>query len=287
MNNHLHVLVRLDPERVKEWSDEEVARRWGRLFPPRGKGREVLEVSTAWVEDRLRHPEWIGQARERLQSLGWFMKCLKEPLARMVNREEETRGAFFEARFKSIAILDDEALLATCAYIDLNPVAAGVVDRPEVAEHTSIKQRVDHVQAHGEGELESLKAAEVGSVAACAVSSGRDEEHWLCPIQDRTDNQGDARREGMVKGFSLGSYLLLVDYSGRLFRRGKGRISRELASVFTRLGIDGARWEQWLKALRQGRFQGRVFATSRDRLNDAKALLGVQRLPNLCGCLAR
>ena len=35
----------------------------------------------------------------------------------MANREEETRGAFFESRFKSVAILDEESLLATCAYI--------------------------------------------------------------------------------------------------------------------------------------------------------------------------
>ena len=54
------------------------------------------------------------------------MKCLKEPLSRLANREEQTRGAFFEGRFKSVAILDEESLLATCAYIDLNPVASGI-----------------------------------------------------------------------------------------------------------------------------------------------------------------
>ena len=128
MDNYLHLLVRLEPQRASEGSDEEVARRWGKLFPPRGLKAEVLEVSDAWVEEWLKHPEWISKAKERLQILGWFMKSLKKPLARMVNREEKTRGAFFEAWFKSIAILDEEALLATCAYFDLNPVAAGVVD---------------------------------------------------------------------------------------------------------------------------------------------------------------
>ncbi len=75
------------------------------------------------------------------------MKCLKEPLARLANRQDGTRGAFFEGRFKSVGILDEEALLATCAYIDLNPVAAGIVEVPEAGEHTSIKQRAEHVQA--------------------------------------------------------------------------------------------------------------------------------------------
>jgi hypothetical protein len=45
------------------------------------------------------------------------MKALKEPLARMANKEDDCKGTFWEARYKSIAILDEEALLATCAYI--------------------------------------------------------------------------------------------------------------------------------------------------------------------------
>ena len=59
------------------------------------------------------------------------MKYLKEPLSRLANRQDKTRGAFFEGRFKSVGILDEESLLATCAYIDLNPVAAGIAKVPE------------------------------------------------------------------------------------------------------------------------------------------------------------
>ena len=50
------------------------------------------------------------------------MKCLKEPLARLANKQDGCTGAFFEGRYKSIAILDEEALLSVCAYINLNPV---------------------------------------------------------------------------------------------------------------------------------------------------------------------
>jgi hypothetical protein len=45
------------------------------------------------------------------------MKCLKEPLSRLANRQDKTRGTFFESRFKSVAILDEEALLAISVYI--------------------------------------------------------------------------------------------------------------------------------------------------------------------------
>ncbi len=48
MDNHLHVLVRLDPDVAQAWSDEEVVRRWGRLFPPRDKSRQPLPVSSEW-----------------------------------------------------------------------------------------------------------------------------------------------------------------------------------------------------------------------------------------------
>jgi len=77
MDNHLHVLVRLDLEVARGWSDEEVVQRWGRLFPPRDRARQPLPVSKAWVEDRLKDTVWVATARARLQSLSWFMKCLK------------------------------------------------------------------------------------------------------------------------------------------------------------------------------------------------------------------
>ena len=111
------------------------------------------------------------------------MKCLKEPLSRLANRQDQTRGTFFEGRFKSVAILDEESLLATCAYIDLNPVAAGIVKVPETSPHTSIKTRVEHVKA--QDRASDLKAAERGSVAGSRAAAGLEESLWLCPIEDR------------------------------------------------------------------------------------------------------
>jgi hypothetical protein len=81
-------------------------------------------------EARLGDAPWIVKTRDRLRSFSRFMKCLKEPLSRMANRQDNTRGAFFEARFKSVAVVDEEALLRTCVYIDLNPVAAKVARAP-------------------------------------------------------------------------------------------------------------------------------------------------------------
>ena len=175
------------------------------------------------------------------------MKCLKEPLSRLANRQDKARGAFFEGRFKSVAILDEESLLATCAYIDLNPVAAGIAEVPEASPHTSITTRVEHVKA--QGRTSDLKAAEHGSVAGSSASAGLEESIWLCPIEDR--RQLDSSREGMLEGFSLGSYLLLVDYTGRLFRDGKAAISAELAGILERLGSSAESWWARLEKLRR------------------------------------
>jgi hypothetical protein len=91
----------------------------------------------------------------------------------------------------------------------------------------------------------------------------------------------------MLEGFSLGSYLLLVDYTGRLFRTGKAAISAELAGIFDRLGSRAESWRGRLEKLRTGRLFGRFFATSRDRLREVAGRLNVRRVANLAGCPAR
>ena len=90
----------------------------------------------------------------------------------------------------------------------------------------------------------------------------------------------------MLEGFSLGSYLLLVDYTGRLFRGGKARISRELAGIFDRLDRSAESWWARLEKLSKGRLLGRFFAASRHRLREVATQLGVHHLANLGGCPA-
>ncbi len=110
------------------------------------------------------------------------------------------------------------------------------------------------------------------------------ESLWLCPIEDR--RALDSPREGMLEGFSLGSYLLLVDYTGRLFREGKAVISRQVAEIFERLGSSAETWQARLEKLRKGRLLGRFFAASRQRLRDVAQRLALHHVPNLGGCAA-
>lgn len=283
MDNHLHCLVRLDPDLEPHWSDEEVVRRWTQVFPPKNARREPIEVTREWIRQKVKEVKEVAKYRKRLVNLGWFMKAFKEPLARLANQEDQCKGTFWEARYKSIAILDEESLLATCAYIDLNPVAAGLAAAPETSRHTSLRQRVEH--ARKKGALGRLKVARQGSVAGSRAAGNLEQDHWLCPLEDRR-GQG-ARREGMLEGFSLGSYLLLVDYTSRLYRAGKARVDGAVAEVFDRLGTRGEFWHARVKQLfGRERQQGTFFGARRERLREVATHLGVHKLANLNGCQA-
>ena len=87
----------------------------------------------------------------------------------------------------------------------------------------------------------------------------------------------------MLEGFSLGSYLLLVDYTGRLFREGNTVIPSELTGILNRLGTTAESWQARLEKLKAGRLLGRFFAASRERLREAAAKLQVHHLANLGG----
>jgi len=277
MDNHLHLLLRLDVDEASSWSAEEVIRRWAVAYPPKTALGKKIEITQAWIDLHAKDKKRIELLRERLQSLGWFMKALKEPLARMANKEDECKGTFWEGRYKSIAILDEEALLVTCAYIDLNPLAAGIAATPETSRHTSIRRRVRHAKA--EGKLYKLKPSRSGRVTH---SRARDVEEklWLCPVEDRR-RRGSAR-EGMLEGFSLGNYLLLVDYTSRLHRQGKARVSREVASIFDRLQTNADAWGHRIERLfERTRLLGNYFSTNVARLRELAQNRGLHHLDNL------
>jgi hypothetical protein len=271
------LLLRIDCEEAESWSDQEVVERWFRLYPPRGADRKPMKPTGEMIEAKLNNSDWVRETRSRLSSLGWFMKCLKEPLARLANKQDGCTGAFFEGRFKSIAILDQESLLSVAAYIDLNPVAAGIVPLPEQSPHTSIKERVDNAVALGR--MEDVEQIRNGSVAAQAVSGDIEDSLWLVPIEDR-QRQGSLRK-GIVEGFTLGQYLLLVDYTSRVVRKGKAVVSSELAGIFERLQSSAEIWSQRIKRLHGKTWVGRFLSASRDRLRELASKLGVRHLANI------
>ena len=130
MENHLHLLLRTHPEVVSRWSDREVALRKSLLLgakkvKPSSKApidaAAKLEMQISAI---LCAPKRVCKAREDLSSLGFFHKLLKEPCARMWNREDKVTGHLWDARFKSPKVLDQRAIETVAGYIELNEIYA-------------------------------------------------------------------------------------------------------------------------------------------------------------------
>jgi hypothetical protein len=171
----------------------------GPALPASGPGAPADARHGALGPNGVSDAPWIATARQRLQGLSWFMKCLKEPLSRLAKRQDKTRGALFAGRFKGVTVCDEEALLAISVYIDLNRLATLVATTAEISDYTSIKQRLERVGA--QDATARLEAAKDGSVAGSFGAAGLEDSLWLCPIDDRRGL--DSTREGMVQVFSL------------------------------------------------------------------------------------
>ena len=99
MSNHLHLVLRTRPDVADGWSDEEVALRWCKVFPPRDEATgERVEPGKHDVAMVLADQERVLELRKRLASLSWFMRCLCEPIARRANTEDRTSGRFWAGR---------------------------------------------------------------------------------------------------------------------------------------------------------------------------------------------
>ncbi len=182
MSNHLHVVVHMAPEDVGSWSTEAVAQRWLSIYPAAyaADGSPMLPVP-AVIQARARDGMWIAERRKRLADLGWFMKALKETISKRANREDDCTGAFWEGRFSSVPILDQGALMACLAYVDLNPIRAKMCDRPERARFTGAWQRIRVRQR--ERIVDRLRVRDPDRAERLLARTSAMEGSWLAPLE--------------------------------------------------------------------------------------------------------
>jgi REP element-mobilizing transposase RayT len=144
MSNHTHVVLRVDPDVAATWTDIEVATRWTRLA--RTLDADPLPVH-ARTQALLQQPARLAIIRERLGNVSWFMRFLNECIARQANAEDDCTGRFWEGRFRCQALLDEQAVLACMAYVDLNPIRAGIAADLTDSNFTSIQRRLRALEA--------------------------------------------------------------------------------------------------------------------------------------------
>jgi REP element-mobilizing transposase RayT len=262
MTNHLHVVVRNRPDVVRQWTDEEVARRWLTLFPMRrNKDGSPVEPEDVEVQALVADADNLSERRRRLANISWFMRCTSEVIARLANAEDECTGRFWEGRFKAQVLPDEAAITACMVYVELNPIRAGMASTPEESHFTSAQERIaDFKAAIGSSNGELLgERMEHGPRAG-----------WLAPIELEPQNMSGRERlsgrrasnSGCVF-LSLPDYLRLLDWTGRQLYPGKsGVMAVETSSLPERLGMSAEIWLQVVTGFRSRRIVRRMASTS-------------------------
>ncbi len=131
MGNHFHLLVKMIPE--DHFSDEEVKERLELFY-----GEKCGAVGDGQ----------LPFIREKLASLSEFVREIKVNFTRFYNKRHGRKGYFWGDRFKSVIVEKGETLINCLAYIDLNPVRAGIVERPEDYRWSSLGY---HIQSENRG----------------------------------------------------------------------------------------------------------------------------------------
>jgi REP element-mobilizing transposase RayT len=234
MSNHYHVVLHVDKEKAKTWTQEEVIDRWYQLF------NGTMLVDRLLLGEKLSKAEHqaiakdVRKWRERLMDISWFMRCLNESIARNANEEDRCKGRFWEGRFKSQALLDEAALLTCMMYVDLNPIRAGVSKTPETSDYTSIQERLMAVakKAKNNNANKSTNPRQHKLNASASAAE-------LLPF---IDNQ---RQKPINPGipFPLKDYIELIDWTGRAVRDDKkGAIPGHIAPILQRLQLNEREW---------------------------------------------
>ena len=249
MSNHYHLVLRIDAMRARSWSKEEVLRRWTQLFDGpvlvqrllAGKGDEMDQATLVAID------EWTEAYRSRLCEISWFMRILNESIARQANAEDKVSGHFWEGRFKSQALLDDQAILTAMAYVDLNPIRAGMAETPEESDHTSVAERMVALKPSRNSAKRAVsrgQPAAANSPPGITSISARGRETHLAalPLQPLLPFDGTGRLRAAIP-FSFEDYLELVEATGRSLHPNKrGLINERVPELLQRLEIDPERF---------------------------------------------
>ncbi|TEW51917.1 transposase [Psychromonas algicola] len=221
MSNHYHLVLHVDETLNENLSPEEVCERWCQLYSKPVLVERWQSKQTISEAENKAALAIIDNWRSRLADISWFMRCLNEFIARKANKEDDCSGRFWEGRFKSQALLDEDALLTCMAYVDLNPVRAKMSDSVETSEYTSAYERIHGVAQQKEKPLEYAFTKK--------------------PLFGFVGDENEQSTQGI--SFSLLDYIELVDWSGRIIREDKrGVISSQRPRLLSTLGLDDDTW---------------------------------------------
>ena len=228
MSNHYHVILRVNLELASSLTDIEIIDRWARIYQPGPLMDNYRDGMSVTNEERQHIDETVKKWRSTLSSISRFMGYLNERIAREANREDECTGRFWEGRFHSQALLDEASLLRCMAYVDLNPVRAGIAATLEESDYTSIRHRIDQQNTSTSSVLMDFMVSENQPLEASRETQVSDSMHTL-PL-------------------SFTEYLELLDWSSRIFRDDEhGGVESSVPDMLHRLGYTQKQWTSDLR----------------------------------------
>lgn len=138
MSNHVHLLIEIpDPDTLCPLSEEELLDILPTLYDDVyvTTVKQALDKAKELPTEELQQQELakiLGRFEKRRGDLSTFVKEFKQRVTRYINKRNNRVGTLWESTFRSVLVEGNQgALLTIAAYIDLNPVRAGIVDRPE------------------------------------------------------------------------------------------------------------------------------------------------------------
>ncbi len=232
MSNHCHTVLKINAPLAQSWSDKEVIQHWEQLFSIPVLVERYLNGQCHSDAEKNKARETISQFKERLMDISWFMRCLNEYIARKANAEDQCTGRFWEGRFKSQALLDEQAILSCMVYVDLNPIRAGLCETLEQSDYTSIRQRIEALtETTRQSPPSSSQTTSTIKLSAFIGSS--------------------LKENGI--SFTLTDYLELADWTGRIVREDKrGYIKPTTPGILQKLQLDEQTWMDTVQGFSKG-----------------------------------
>lgn len=243
MSNHYHLVLHVNQPAAHSWSNEEVIRRWTELFPRNATLVETLiknkSSKAAQKLLQLRVELW----RQRLVDISWFMRCVNETVARDANREDQCSGRFWEGRFKSQALLDEKALVTCMAYVDLNPIRAGMAGTLDTSDFTSIQERLieqaKKIKKRSYGQHRLLTNAATKHLVGHQPGAKQAKLIGLTDIKNSFDNVIPISTKSYLDLLDITAQALLLGYSNQTKAK---RLLDDHVQTLAKFGVSSDTW---------------------------------------------